>query len=110
MAQGLGQELGASALLLKRLSTKKINKQERMNYGLVWFKRDLRWQDHAALSQASKNGAVRCIYIVEPNCGFSPRVHFNILILSANHCQSSMPIYAPMVDALKSISVRRATC
>jgi len=37
-----------------------------MNYGLVWFKRDLRWQDHAALAQASTKGPVRCIYIVEP--------------------------------------------
>jgi len=62
MAQGLGQELGASALLLKRLSTKQINKQERMNYGLVWFKRDLRWQDHAALSQASKMSCEMHLY------------------------------------------------
>ena len=37
-----------------------------MNYGLVWFKRDLRWQDHEALAQASTKGPVRCIYIVEP--------------------------------------------
>ena len=36
-----------------------------MSYGLVWFKRDLRWQDHAALAQAAARGPVRCIYIVE---------------------------------------------
>jgi len=43
-----------------------------MNYGLVWFKRDLRWQDHAALAQASKKGPVRCIYIVEPELWLQP--------------------------------------
>jgi len=43
-----------------------------MNYGLVWFKRDLRWQDHAALAEASKKGPVRCIYIVEPELWLQP--------------------------------------
>jgi len=43
-----------------------------MNYGLVWFKRDLRWQDHAALAQASKKGPVRCIYIVEHELWLQP--------------------------------------
>jgi deoxyribodipyrimidine photo-lyase len=38
-----------------------------MNYGLVWFKRDLRWQDHAALAEAARQGPVRCIYVVEPS-------------------------------------------
>jgi len=38
-----------------------------MSYSVVWFKRDLRWQDHAALAQASKMGAVRCIYVIEPS-------------------------------------------
>lgn len=37
-----------------------------MSYSLVWFKRDLRWQDHASLAKASKQGPVRCIYVVEP--------------------------------------------
>jgi deoxyribodipyrimidine photo-lyase len=37
-----------------------------MSYSLVWFKRDLRWQDHEALAQAARLGAVRCIYVVEP--------------------------------------------
>lgn len=37
-----------------------------MSYSIVWFKRDLRWKDHAALAQASQKGLVRCIYIVEP--------------------------------------------
>ena len=37
-----------------------------MNYSLVWFKRDLRWQDHAALRHAAEMGPVRCIYVIEP--------------------------------------------
>ena len=37
-----------------------------MSYELVWFKRDLRWHDHAALAQASRLGTIRCVYIVEP--------------------------------------------
>ncbi|BEI33754.1 cryptochrome/deoxyribodipyrimidine photo-lyase family protein [Polynucleobacter sp. HIN5] len=37
-----------------------------MSYQLVWFKRDLRWEDHAALAHAAKRGPIRCIYIVEP--------------------------------------------
>ena len=43
-----------------------------MSYSLVWFKRDLRWQDHAALSQASKIGPVRCIYVLEPQLWLQP--------------------------------------
>jgi deoxyribodipyrimidine photo-lyase len=43
-----------------------------MSYELVWFKRDLRWHDHAALAQASRLGAVRCIYIVEPELWQQP--------------------------------------
>ena len=37
-----------------------------MSYSLVWFKRDLRWHDHAALARAARLGAVRCIYVLEP--------------------------------------------
>ncbi len=37
-----------------------------MTCQIVWFKRDLRWQDHAALAHAAARGPVRCIYIVEP--------------------------------------------
>ena len=37
-----------------------------MSYQLVWFKRDLRCEDHAALSKAVKLGPIRCIYILEP--------------------------------------------
>ena len=34
---------------------------------LVWFKRDLRLQDHQPLWHAVKEGAVLPVYIVEPD-------------------------------------------
>jgi len=43
-----------------------------MSYTLVWFKRDLRWQDHAALAHAAQHGPVRCIYVVEPELWMQP--------------------------------------
>ena len=43
-----------------------------MSYQLVWFKRDLRWQDHAALAQAAQRGPVRCIYVIEPELWLQP--------------------------------------
>jgi len=43
-----------------------------MRYSLVWFKRDLRWQDHAALAHAARLGPVRCIYVIEPELWQQP--------------------------------------
>ena len=43
-----------------------------MSYSLVWFKRDLRWQDHSALVKASQKGFVRCIYVIEPDLWLQP--------------------------------------
>ena len=33
---------------------------------VVWFKRDLRWQDHAPLAEAAARGPVLPLYLVEP--------------------------------------------
>lgn len=38
-----------------------------MGAQLVWFKRDLRAHDHAALVHAAAQGPVLCVYIVEPS-------------------------------------------
>ncbi len=43
-----------------------------MSYTLVWFKRDLRWHDHAALTHAAQRGPVRCIYVIEPELWLQP--------------------------------------
>jgi deoxyribodipyrimidine photo-lyase len=74
VAQILGQELGACALLLRSLPQKQnfTPHHTPMSYQLVWFKRDLRWRDHAALAHASQRGPVRCIYVVEPTLWLQP--------------------------------------
>lgn len=49
---------------------------------LVWFKRDLRIEDHAALHEASERGRVLPLYIVEPRLWQQPdasRRQFNFL-------------------------------
>ena len=38
----------------------------------MWFKRDLRWQDHQALAEASRRGSLRCIYVIEPTLWLQP--------------------------------------
>jgi len=43
-----------------------------MSYALVWLKRDLRWHDHEAFTQASKQGPIRCIYVIEPEMWLQP--------------------------------------
>lgn len=53
-----------------------------MGYQLVWFKRDLRCEDHVALVEAAKRGPIRCIYIVEPTLWLQPDValqHFEFI-------------------------------
>jgi deoxyribodipyrimidine photo-lyase len=43
-----------------------------MTYRVVWFKRDLRLHDHAALVHAARQGPVLCLYIVEPGLWAQP--------------------------------------
>ncbi|PUE08145.1 cryptochrome/deoxyribodipyrimidine photo-lyase family protein [Limnohabitans sp. T6-20] len=43
-----------------------------MTYRVVWFKRDLRLHDHAALMHAARQGPVLCLYIVEPELWAQP--------------------------------------
>jgi deoxyribodipyrimidine photo-lyase len=56
-----------------------------MPYGVVWFKRDLRVADHAALAAAARNGPVLCLYVVEPSLWAQPdaaRQHYEFIIES----------------------------
>lgn len=46
------------------------NKKKPMR--IVWFKRDLRIQDHSALTLAAEQGAVLPLYIVEPELWQQP--------------------------------------
>ena len=43
-----------------------------MSQSVVWFKKDLRVHDHAALTAAVKRGRVCCLYIIEPSLWRSP--------------------------------------
>ncbi len=61
-----------------------------MQYSVVWFKRDLRLADHAALHHAASLGPVLCVYIVEPSLWAQPDA-------SAAH-------YAFITDSLKDLS------
>ncbi len=56
-----------------------------MSYGVVWFKRDLRIVDHAALAAAARQGPVLCIYVVEPSLWAQPdaaRQHYEFILES----------------------------
>ena len=43
-----------------------------MRYRVVWFKRDLRLQDHWPLLEAAQRGTVLCLYVVEPSLWAQP--------------------------------------
>ena len=43
-----------------------------MRYRVVWFKRDLRVQDHWPLLEAARRGPVLCLYVVEPGLWAQP--------------------------------------
>jgi deoxyribodipyrimidine photo-lyase len=43
-----------------------------MSYSIVWFKRDLRVADHAALHAAAQRGPVLCLYVIEPSVWAQP--------------------------------------
>ncbi len=43
-----------------------------MSYTVVWFKRDLRLHDHAALAHAATQGPVLCLYVIEPTLWAQP--------------------------------------
>ncbi|MFZ6801200.1 FAD-binding domain-containing protein [Undibacterium sp. Di24W] len=56
-----------------------------MTYSVVWFKRDLRLHDHAALCEAVSHGPVLCLYVVEPGLWGQPdvaRQHFEFILES----------------------------
>ena len=43
---------------------------------IVWFKRDLRIEDHEALAQAAKHGSVVPVYILEPELWHQPDMSY----------------------------------
>jgi deoxyribodipyrimidine photo-lyase len=56
-----------------------------MSYSVVWFKRDLRLYDHAALVEAASRGPILCLYVVEPGLwtqADAARQHFEFILES----------------------------
>jgi deoxyribodipyrimidine photo-lyase len=56
-----------------------------MSYSVVWFKRDLRVVDHAALTAAAQRGPILCIYVIEPSVWAEPDAalqHYQFLLES----------------------------
>lgn len=64
-----------------------------MNTAIVWFKRDLRTHDHAALTQAADYGRVIPLYILEPELWVQPDMsyrHYQFLLESLRECYASL--------------------
>jgi deoxyribodipyrimidine photo-lyase len=58
---------------------------KKIPYSVVWFKRDLRLHDHAALFYAVRQGPVLCLYVIEPSLWAQPDVanqHYQFLLES----------------------------
>ena len=56
-----------------------------MSYSVVWFKRDLRVADHAALHAAAQRGRILCLYVIEPSVWAQPDAahqHYQFLLES----------------------------
>ena len=56
-----------------------------MSYSVVWFKRDLRVVDHAALHAAAQRGPILCLYVIEPSVWAQPDMahqHYQFLLES----------------------------
>lgn len=56
-----------------------------MSYSVVWFKRDLRLHDHAALTEAARHGPLLCLYVIEPSLWAQPdaaRQHYEFILES----------------------------
>jgi deoxyribodipyrimidine photo-lyase len=56
-----------------------------MSYSVVWFKRDLRLHDHAALVEAAAHGPVLCLCVIEPSLWAQPdaaRQHHEFILES----------------------------
>jgi deoxyribodipyrimidine photo-lyase len=64
-----------------------------MSTGVVWFKRDLRLHDHAALHHAATCGPVLALYVIEPNFWAQPdaaRQHYEFMLESLRELARSI--------------------
>ena len=64
-----------------------------MSYNILWFKRDLRLHDHAALHAAAADGPVACLYVIEPKLWALPDVsaqHYEFVIESLRELHTAL--------------------
>lgn len=64
-----------------------------MQHALVWFKRDLRINDHLPLAQAAKRGRVTCAYFIEPSLWRAPDMatqHYRFILESLHDLQGQL--------------------
>jgi deoxyribodipyrimidine photo-lyase len=74
-----------------------------MSLQVVWFKRDLRLHDHAALHHAAASGPVLCLYAIEPSIWAQPDVsnqHYQFILESLRDLNSEMRHYGGQVHAV----------
>ncbi|NQW70212.1 MAG: deoxyribodipyrimidine photo-lyase [Betaproteobacteria bacterium] len=72
-----------------------------MSYQLVWFKRDLRCEDHVALVEAAKLGPIRCIYVLEPTLWMQPDValqHFEFIRESLQDLENQLRLRGGAIE------------
>lgn len=64
-----------------------------MDYGVVWFKRDFRAEDHAALAAAARAGPVLCLFVVEPALWAQPDAaaqHYHFMLEGARELHRAL--------------------
>ena len=74
-----------------------------MNLQVVWFKRDLRLHDHAALHHAASSGPVLCLYAIEPSIWAQPDVsnqHYQFILESLRDLNGDMRHYGGQVHGV----------
>lgn len=66
-----------------------------MSHGVVWFKRDFRVVDHAALSAAARAEPIMRLFVIEPSPWAQPDVAAPTAILPAALDFVALPSSAP---------------
>ena len=76
---------------------------ELMSLQVVWFKRDLRLHDHAALHHAAACGPVLCLYAIEPSIWAQPDAsnqHYQFILESLRDLNGEMNQYGGQVHVV----------
>ena len=80
-----------------------------MDYSVVWFKRDLRLHDHAALHAAAARGPLLCLYVVEPALWREPdaaRQHYEFILESLRELYRALLEHCDRLSPLQAYTMR----